>query len=34
LRLQILYGGSPGGGLALRLQTVPWTGVVMVTWHL
>jgi len=29
-----LYGGSPGGSLALGLQTVSWIGVVTVTWRL
>jgi len=33
-RLQIWYSGSPGGGLAMGLQTVHWMGVVTVTWRL
>jgi len=33
-RLLILYTSSPGDGLALGLQTVPWMGVVTVTWCL
>jgi len=29
-----LYIGSQGGVLAFGLQTVPWMGVVTVTWRL
>jgi len=29
-----LYSGSPGDGLALRLQTVTWLGVVTDTWRI
>jgi len=29
-----LYTDSPGGGLALGLQIVPWMGMVTVMWRL